>query len=48
MNFQLILSEWEDVDKCNIEANIPETEKNMTEVIEIEMGVAYESKLVCL
>lgn len=32
MIFQLILSEWEDTDKH------PESEKNMTKVIEIEMA----------
>ena len=48
MDLQHILSEWEDVCKHSIEVHILETEKNMAKAIEIEMDMAYESKLICL
>lgn len=48
MDFQFILSELEDIDKGSVEVGIPESEKNTTKDIEIEMGTAYERKLICL
>lgn len=48
MDFQLIFSEWEDFDGGGVEADIPESEKNMNKDIELEMSIADERKLICL